>query len=101
LNRIDGVIKMVFVLDVVTLINLVLCIIIVILGVLVYTKKGAFGALLISLAFGLFGISHIYTLLGLGITWEFAMISARTSGYILIIAALYLFLNGGIDKGKE
>jgi hypothetical protein len=84
--------------DTVTLINLVLCIVIVILGILVYAKKDAIGALFISLAFGLFGISHIYTLLGLGTTWEYAMISARTSGYILIIAALYLFLSTGTDR---
>ncbi|MGD1004392.1 MAG: hypothetical protein ABR887_03125 [Methanoregulaceae archaeon] len=92
---------MVFVSDMVTLLNLVLCVIIVLLGVLVYTKKDAMGALLIGIAFGLFGISHIYTLFGLGTTWEFAMITARTSGYILVVAALYLFLNSGIDKGEE
>jgi hypothetical protein len=92
---------MVFDLDIVNLINLVLCVIIVILGILVYAKKEAIGALFISLAFGLFGISHIYTLLGLGTTWQYAMISARTSGYILIIAALYLFLHTGTDNGGE
>ncbi|MFZ1896675.1 hypothetical protein [Methanoregula sp.] len=92
---------MVFDLDIVNLINLVLCISIVILGVLVYTQKDALGALIIGLAFGLFGISHLYTLLGLGAPWEAATISARTAGYILVIVALYLFLNRGIDKGEE
>jgi hypothetical protein len=93
--------KMVFVSDLIPLLNVVLCTIIVILGILVYTRKGAMGALLIGVAFGLFGISHLYTLLGLGSTWEAAMITARTSGYILVIAALYLFLNRGIRKEQE
>jgi len=43
-------------------------------------------------------ISHIYTLLGLGTAWESAMITARTSGYLLIIAALFLFLKRGTKK---
>jgi len=85
---------MVFISDLVPVLNAVLCLVIVILGVLVYTRKGATGALLIGFAFGLFGISHIYTILGLGLSWERAMITARTSGYILVVAALYLFLNG-------
>ena len=83
---------MVFDLDIVNLINLALCIIIVILGVLVYTKMDAIGALFIGIAFGLFGLSHIYTLFGLGTAWEPAMISARTAGYIFVIASLYLLL---------
>ncbi|MFZ0004504.1 MAG: hypothetical protein WCC86_03250 [Methanoregula sp.] len=92
---------MVFDLDIVNLLNLVLCIVIIILGVIVFTRKDELGALIISLAFFLFGISHLYTLLGLGSTWEAATISARTVGYMLIIFALYLFLNHGIDKGEE
>lgn len=84
---------MAFVWDIVTFINLVLCIIIVALGLLIYRKRGAFSAILIAGAFGLFAISHLYTLAGLtGSEWEVAMISARTCGYVLVIAALYLFL---------
>lgn len=89
---------MAFVWDTVTFINLVLCIIIVILGLLVYRQRGAFGAVLIAGAFGLFALSHIYTLSGIGPSLEFAMISARTCGYILVIAALYLFLTNGIGN---
>lgn len=91
---IRGVLTMVFVPDLVPMINILLCTIIVVLGIIVYTRKEAIGALLIAIAFGLFGISHVYTLMGLGPSWETAMITARTSAYLLVIAALYLFLNG-------
>jgi uncharacterized membrane protein (UPF0136 family) len=89
---------MVFVPDLVSVLNTVLCVIIVILGILVYLQKGQTSALLIGIAFGLFAISHIYTLLGLASSWESAMITARTSGYLLVIAALYLFLNSRAEK---
>ncbi|WAC04542.1 MAG: hypothetical protein OS112_08750 [Methanoregula sp.] len=89
---------MVFVPDLVSMINTILCVIIVILGILVYTRNGEMSALLIGIAFGLFGISHIYTILGFGISWEGALITARTCGYILVIAALYLFLTSGNKK---
>jgi hypothetical protein len=89
---------MVFNSDLVPYLNAVLCLVIVILGVLVYTRKGATGALLIGFAFGLFGISHIYTILGISSSWDSAMITARTSGYILVIAALCLFLKGAVGR---
>lgn len=92
---------MVFVPDLVSVINTVLCVIIVILGILTYTKKGEMSALFIGIAFGLFAISHIYSLLGLGTSWESAMITARTSGYLLVIAALYLVLNRGTDRTES
>jgi hypothetical protein len=91
---------MVYVTDLVSVLNTVLCVIIVILGILVYLRKGQMSALLIGIAFGLFAISHIYTLLGLAASWESAMITARTSGYILVIAALCLFLNSGGKKSE-
>jgi hypothetical protein len=93
--------SMVFVPDLVSVINTVLCVIIVILGILTYTKKGEMSALFIGIAFGLFAISHIYSLLGLGTSWESAMITARTSGYLLVIAALYLVLNRGTDRTES
>lgn len=92
---------MAFVWDTVTFINLVLCIIIVVLGLLIYREKGTFSAILISGAFGLFALSHIYTLSGMGSSLEFAMISARTCGYLLVIAALYLFLVNGRGNPED
>lgn len=92
---------MVLVPDLVSVINTVLCVIIVILGLLVYTRKGEMSALLIGIAFGLFGISHIYNILGLAVSWEAALITARLCGYVLVIAALYLFLKNGNKKDQD
>jgi hypothetical protein len=89
---------MVFVPDLVSVLNTVLCVIIVILGVLIYLQKGQMNALLIGIGFGLFAISHIYTLLDLASCWETALITVRTSGYILVIAALYLLLDSRAEK---
>ena len=89
---------MVFFPDLVSILNTVLCVIIVILGILIYLRKGQMNALLIGIAFGLFAISHIYTLLGLASCWETALITVRTSGYILVIAALYLLLDSKAEK---
>ncbi|MGA2104340.1 hypothetical protein [Methanoregula sp.] len=91
---------MAFDVDIVNLINLVLCVIIVVLGVIVYLKKNLVIALIIGLAFGLFGVSHLYTFLGLEPSWVAATISARIVGYILVIFALCLFLNNKIDKAE-
>jgi hypothetical protein len=88
---------MVFVPDLVSILNAVLCLIIVVLGTLVYVRKSAMGALLIGIAFGLFGLSHVYILLGLSAIWEIALITARICGYILVIAALCLFLKNGME----
>jgi uncharacterized membrane protein (UPF0136 family) len=92
---------MVVVPDLVSGINIVLCLIIVILGILIYTRKGEISALLIGIAFGLFAISHIYSVLGLGTSWEGALITARICGYILIVAALYLVLTSGNPQDDD
>jgi len=89
---------MVFVPDLVSVLNTVLCVIIVILGILIYLRKGQMNALLIGIAFGLFAISHISTFLSLASCWETALITVRTSGYILVIAALYLLLDSKAEK---
>ncbi len=91
---------MVFVPDLVLILNTVLCVIIVILGILIYLQKGHTSALLIGIAFGLFAIPPIYTLLGIASSWETAMITARTSGYLLVIAGLYQFLNSRTEKSR-
>lgn len=92
---------MVFVPDLVLMLNAVLCLIIVILGILVYMRKNATGALLIGIAFGLFGLSHVYTIFGLSSSWEAALITARICGYILVIAALWLFLKNGMENKEN
>lgn len=73
-------------------INLLLCIIILLLGYLVYRRQEKISALLIGIAFGMFGVSHL-TLMA-GITFpEVTFILLRISGYILVAAALWLLLS--------
>jgi hypothetical protein len=70
----------------------VLCAIILILGFLVYRKRENMDALLIGIAFGLFGVSHFYTLLGLSLWPEITFVMLRIVGYILVAVALYRIL---------
>jgi hypothetical protein len=74
-------------------INLLLCIVILLLGYLVYRKQEKIGALLISIAFGIFGLSHLNVLLGLTLFPDITFILLRVCGYVLVAAALYLYLS--------
>jgi len=51
-------------LDTITAINFVMCVVIFILGVMAYGKKKVAMPLLVGIAFGLFAVSHLATLLG-------------------------------------
>ena len=73
--------------DPVVFINLILCIVIVILGLVIYRKSGEELPLYIAAAFGLFGISHAATLTGLLSTVPLIII--RALAYLLVIYALY------------
>lgn len=84
---------MVYTADPVMVVNLFFCIIILILGYLVYRKKENFSALLVGIAFGMFGLSHFTTLFGLTQIPEVTFILVRACGYILVAAALWLRLS--------
>ena len=75
--------------DPITAVNLVLCIIIVILGYWGYKKSKNSVPLYIGIAFGLFGLSHLATLLDLKETLESVLIVIRTLAYLTVIFALY------------
>jgi len=70
-------------------VNLVLCIIILVLGYLGYKKSGNKMPLYIGIAFGLFGISHLMTLLGLKGTLRSILIIIRTLAYLIVVFTLY------------
>jgi len=70
-------------------VNLVLCIIILVLGYLGYKKSGNKMPLYIGIAFGLFGISHLMTLLGLKGTLRSILIIIRTPAYLIVVFTLY------------
>jgi len=74
--------------DPVTTINFVLCIVILVLGIWAYAKKKGDVPLYIGIAFGLFAISHLMTLLGLAAGLTVFLIVMRLIAYILVLVAL-------------
>ncbi len=83
---------MVLNMDPVYIVNLLLCIVIFVLGYWGYVKRHDLLPLLIALAFGLFGISHIVTILGLAKDLESALIAIRVLAYLLVVFALYRYV---------
>lgn len=69
--------------------NFVLCVVIVALAIVAYNSKKSMIALYIGAAFGLYGISHIMTLIGLATSLTDVLLVVRTLGYLVIIFALY------------
>jgi hypothetical protein len=74
--------------DSVAVLNLLLCIVIVILSVIVYFRKKATLPLCTGIAFGLFGLSHLMTLLGLADVLATFLMVDRTIAYLVIVYAL-------------
>ncbi len=73
----------------ITIINLVLCVIILCIGIWGYSKKKSDVALYIGMAFGLFGVSHLLTLLGMAAAMDTILIIVRLLAYLLVVFALY------------
>lgn len=76
----------------ITIVNLVLCIVILALGIWAYSKKKGEVPLYIGIAFGLFAISHLLTLLGLAAGLDVLLIIVRLIAYLLVIFTLYRIL---------
>jgi len=70
-------------------VNLVLCIIILALGCWGYRKTEDRVPMYVGIAFGLFGVSHLVTLLGLKEALETVLIVIRTLAYLIVVFALY------------
>ena len=75
--------------DPMTAVNLVLSVIILVLGYWGYKKSNDKMLLYVGIAFGLFGISHIATLLGFKDSLESVLIIIRTLAYLTVIYAVY------------
>jgi hypothetical protein len=75
--------------DTITLVNLILCVIIVVFGCVGYKKAKDKWPLFIAISFGLFGLSHLLTLLGLKETLTVFLIGIRTVAYLLVIYTVY------------
>jgi CHASE2 domain-containing sensor protein len=82
---------MVFVPDPIVILNLILCIVILAIGCAAYWKSRDINALLIGIAFGLFGLTHLNTLLGLSLFPDLMFAILRLCGYFLVAAALYRY----------
>jgi hypothetical protein len=75
--------------DTITLVNLILCVVIVIFGCVGFKRAGEKWPLYIAITFGLFGLSHLLTLLGFKETLEAFLITIRTIAYLLVIYTVY------------
>ena len=75
--------------DPITLVNLILCIIIVVFGCVGFKRVKDKWPLYIAITFGLFGLSHLLTLLGFHDTLTAFMIAIRTIAYVLVIYTVY------------
>jgi len=81
--------KLAFNWDPITTVNLILCIAIVLLGYWGYQKTRNSISLYVGIAFGLFGISHLATILGQRAALEDILLVIRLLAYLLVIFALY------------
>ena len=73
----------------ITIVNVVLCVIILILGLVIFNKKKSMLGLLVGVAFGLFGISHLMTVFDFGDYYQSLIVLIRVIAYILIIVAMW------------
>ncbi len=73
-----------------TFINLVLSILIFIFGLVGWQRTKNHVVLFVGIAFGLFGFSHLATLLGLASSLNAILIVIRTLAYLLVAYALFL-----------
>ena len=78
--------------DSVTAMNLAMCVLIFVIGCLIYLKTKYQVPLCIGIAFGFFAIWNTYTLMSLGGMAEI-MVLMRIFGYLSIFYALYLTWN--------
>ncbi len=71
-----------------TVVNLILCIIIFTFGLVSWARTKVGVELYVGAAFGLFGLSHLATLLGWNVALSTVLIIIRTLAYLLVAYAL-------------
>jgi len=86
--------------DPVTLINLAFCIGIVALSLWWYGKTTSRTPLFIGLAFGLFGISHIFILTGMNRQYEQVYILVRMAAYAIVALGLFFIALDAVQRKK-
>jgi len=85
----------------IVVINLILCVVILILGVMGYQRSRSAVPLYIGIAFGLFGLSHLATLLGLKESLEALLIVVRIVAYLIVVFAVYKIAFSSKKKKKK
>ncbi len=73
-------------------INTILCFVILILGIWGYIKRRYRLSLAIGIAFGMFGVSHIITILGFHKNLTDLLIAIRVIAYLIVAFTLYRVL---------
>ncbi len=92
--------KIAFVWDPISAVNLVLSVIILVLGYWGFNKSKDMVSLYIGIAFGLFGVSHLATLLSFRQSFENLLIIIRTLAYLIVVYAVYTVALKRIDRTK-
>jgi uncharacterized membrane protein (UPF0136 family) len=69
--------------------NLVLCIVIVVMGIVGYTRTKTRSPLYVGIAFGLIGVYHLLMLLGFGHSLSVLLVIVIFISYGLVIYSLY------------
>ena len=75
--------------DPIYVVNLVLCAIILVFGIIGWSRSKRVFPLYIGIAFGLFGLSHLATILGLKAALEVPLIVVRTMAYLIVVFTVY------------
>jgi hypothetical protein len=73
------------------MVNLIFCIITLALGITAYVKMKKLWPLFIGIAFAFFGVSHLFTIIGIEDSQEIVMLVTRIIGYALTIFAIYWY----------
>lgn len=83
--------------DTVSVLNLVLTIVVCALGIWGYTRNKYDVPLYIGIAYGIFAISHLLTVLGFSVSLNIFILAIRIIGYLLMIIAVYKLANKKIN----
>lgn len=78
--------------DPILVVNLILCVIILVLGILCTKRSGEKLPAYIGISFGLFAVSHGITFIGLKDILVIPLIIIRSCAYLLVLCALLLYL---------
>ena len=76
----------------ITIVNLILCVVILAIGIWAFNRKKGDAPLYIGIAFGLFAVTHLLTLIGLASLLAIFIIIVRIIAYLLVIFAIYRIL---------